>query len=208
MNKLKLYLVFLSFIFVLACQDKSAQEQKLKLGYLQFLREYPKGLTRHFPNEKEIKSDYQIHHNYLSIYSPSQLIVRQKESKSMIDSLISVSRKIKYSDSSYYIVNKYLRDSNILSITKNHEKFKAQIEHQSAVPIPNFYKVIDFDGDRYNLLNKSYAIYLIEAEPKQCCSEKFHQGTWYMSDEWKDGFSRGYAIDLENNLVIYWLVIW
>ena len=117
MNKLKLHLVFLALIVVLSCQDKSAQEQKQKLGYLQFLGEYPNGLKRHFPNDKEIKSDYQIHHNYLSIYSPSQLIVKQKESKSIIDSLISVFRKIIYLDTSYYIVNKYLRDSNILSIT-------------------------------------------------------------------------------------------
>lgn len=208
MNKLKLHLMFFALIFVLSCQDKSTQTPKFKVGDLQFLEEYPKGLTTHFPKENEIKPAYLTYYNYLSKFSPSQLIVKQEESKSMIDSLISVSRKITYSDTSYYIVNKYLRDSNILSITKSYKQYKTQIEHKGAIPIPNFYNAIDFDENSYNLLNKSYTIYLIEAEPKQCCSEKFHQGDWHMPDDWKDGFSRGYAINLENNSVIYWLVIW
>ncbi|WP_091434529.1 hypothetical protein [Flavobacterium degerlachei] len=180
----------------------------MKFSYLQFLEKYPKGLTKHFPEEKELKSDYVSQYTYLSKYSASQLIVKQKESKAKIDSLISVSRKIIYSDTSYYIVNKYLRDSNILSITNNYKQFKTQIEHQGAVPLPNFYDVSDFDENSYNLLNRSYVIYLIEAEPKHCCSEKFHQGAWHMPNGWKDGFSRGYAINLKDDSVIYWLVIW
>lgn len=208
MNRLKLHLIFFALVFVLSCQDKSAQSPKRKVDYLQLIEEYPKGLTIHFPKQKELKSDYVLNYTYLSRFSPSQLIVKQKESKSRIDSLISNSRKIVYSDTSYYIVNKYVRDSNILSITNNYGQFKTQIEHQRAVPIPNFYKLSDFDEKSYNLLNRSYAIYLVEAEPKQCCSEKFHQGTWHMPEVWKDGFSRGYAINLEDETVIYWLVIW
>jgi hypothetical protein len=122
--------------------------------------------------------------------------------------LISVSRKITYSDTSYYIVNKYLRDSTVLSLTENYDRFKTQTENKSAVPIPNFYDLTDFNESSYNLLNRSYTIYLIEAEPKKCCSEKFHQGAWHMPAAWKDGFSRGYAINLDDNTVIYWLVIW
>tara|TARA_R110000868_G_scaffold193823_1_gene439049 strand:+ start:760 stop:945 length:186 start_codon:yes stop_codon:yes gene_type:complete len=61
-------------------------------------------------------------------------------------------------------------------------------------------------------LNKSFIIYLIDAKSKQRCSGKFHQGTYHLSDDWRDGFGSGYAINLENNLennlVIYWLVIW
>ncbi|MEZ7500156.1 hypothetical protein QO200_15585 [Flavobacterium sp. Arc3] len=208
MNKLKLYLLFFVLFFVISCQNKSEQAPVGVVDYLQSLEKYPKRLTTHFPIEKEIKSEYVFHYNYLSKYSPSLLIVKQKESQSIIDSLISVSRKIIYSDTSYYIVNKYLKDSNILNITKNYEQFQTQIKHKSAVPIPNFYTLSDFDENSYNLLNKSYSIYLIEAESKQCCSEKFHEGSWHMPDDWKDGFSRGYAINLENNSVIYWLVIW
>jgi hypothetical protein len=208
MNKLRLHIVFFVLIFVLSCQHKSAQTHKLKGDYLQLLQEYPKGLTTHFPKQKELKSDYVINHTYLSRYSPSQLIVKQKESKAKIDSLMAIAKKITYSDTSYYIVNKYLRDSNILSITKNYEQYKTQIEHKGAIPIPNFYKLSDFDDNSYNLLNNSYSIYLIEAEPKQCCSKKFHQGDWHMPDSWHDGFSRGYAINVENSSVIYWLVIW
>lgn len=208
MNRLKLNLMFFALVFVLSCEDKSAQAPKGKVGYLQLIEEYPKGLITHFPKEKEIKPAYLTDYTYLSEYSPSQFIVKQEESKSKIDSLISVSRKIIYSDTSYYIVNKYLRDSNILSITNNYKQFKTQTEHQGAVPLPNFYGVIDFDENSYNLLNTSYTIYLIEAEPKRCCSEKFHQGTWHMPEAWKDGFSRGYAINLEDETVIYWLVIW
>lgn len=208
MNKLRLYLLFFALIFVISCQDNSAQVHVGAVDYYQSLDEYPKRLTTHFPKIKEIKSDYEIHYTYLSKFSPSQLILKQKESKLIIDSLISVSRKIIYSDTSYYIVNKYLRDSNILSITKNYEQFKTQTDYKAAVPIPNFYTISDFDENSYNLLNNSYTIYLIEAEHKQCCSEKFHRGAWHMPDDWKDGVSRGYAINLENNSVIYWLVIW
>jgi len=208
MNKLKLCLLFSALISVISCHYKSTELPKWKADYIVLLKEFPKGLTTHFPKEKKIKPDFVSHYTYVSKYSPSQLIVKQKESKAIIDSLISVARKITYSDTSYYIVNKHLRDSNILSITKNYEQFKTQIEHKGAVPIPNFYNVSDFDKNSYSLLNKSNMLYLIEAEPKQCCSDKFHQGDWHMPTRWKDGFSRGYAINLEDNSVIYWLVIW
>ncbi len=68
MNKLNLYLKLIACIFVLGCQDKSAQRAEIKVGYLQFLEEYPKGLTKHFPKEKELKSDYVSQYTYLSKY--------------------------------------------------------------------------------------------------------------------------------------------
>lgn len=200
--------MFSFLILVLSCKYQSTADSKRKVEYSRFIQGYPNGLTTHFPKEKQIKSDFALHYTYSSKYAPSQLIIKQNESKSTIDSLIEVAKKITYSDTSYYIVNKYLRDSNILSSVANYNQFKTQEYHPGAIPIPNFYQLSDFDEDSYNLLNKSYTLYLIEAEPEQCCSRKLHQGDWHMPITWKDGFSRGYAINLENNSVVYWLVIW
>ena len=92
---------------------------------------------------------------YLITKINASVLIKQKESKSLIDSLVSVSRKITYSDTSYYIVNKYLRNSNILGMPNNYERFKTQKFIKDAIPIPNFFEIDDFDENTYNLLKKS-----------------------------------------------------
>jgi hypothetical protein len=56
MYRLRLYIIFIFLIFVSSCQNKSAQTPKFKVDYLQFLEEYPKGLTTHFPKKKGNKT--------------------------------------------------------------------------------------------------------------------------------------------------------
>ncbi len=208
MNKLKISLIFLSLFFSVICCDDSKKNEDWKDEYLKVLKIYPPELTPHFPKEESIGVNFTSYVSYLSIYSPLQLFIEQKESKSTIDSLISISNKIIYSDTAFYIVNKYLRTSNTLSMPKEYSQFNAQKFIPNAVPIPNFYDMDDFSEKTFHFLKRSYSIYIVDAKPSKSCSEKLHRGNWHMPKEWQDGYSKGYAINSENNTVIYWLVVW
>jgi len=208
MSKLKINLMFLGLLVLISCHNSSVTNKQWKNEYIKLFKSYPTELASHFPTKESIKPTYSSFVTYSSISSPPQILIEQKESDKTIDSLISISKRIKYSAKSFYIVNKYLRDKNTLSIPYHHSQYKVQIFIPNAVPIPNFYEVEDFDENTYVYLKRSYSIYIVESEPKKCCSDKQHIGKWFMPNEWKDGYSRGYAINRQTNNVIYWLVVW
>jgi len=207
MSKLKINLIFFVLLVFMSCHNSSVTKN-WKNEYTKLFKSYPPKLISHFPSKASIKPTYSSFVTYSSIYSPPQILIEQKESDKTIDSLISTSKRIKYSAKSFYIVNKYLRDKNTLSIPYHHSQYKVQTFIPDAVPLPNFYKVEAFDENTYDYLKQSYSIYIIEAKPKKCCSDKQHIGKWFMPNEWEDGYSRGYAINKQTNNVIYWLVIW
>ena len=201
-NKIPILLIL--FIIFASCENTGEWKNK----YVETLNSYPSILTSHFPQKDSLKQDFFSQIFYPSEFSPLLYYIKQTESDTTIDSLISDSSKIPYSDSSFYIVNKHLRKDNTLSMPQSYDSFEAQDFEKNAVPIPNFYKSSDFKEENYHYLNDSYSIYIVEASSEKCCEEELHRGDWHMPNQWKDGYTKGYAINEKENEVIYWYVIW
>ena len=203
MNKTIIYQVILLLVLG-SCKNNGQWQDK----YVETLESYPSNLSSHFPKKANLKVDFTSQLFYLSVYAPLHYNIKQSETTTTIDSLISISNLIPHSDTSYYVVNKHLRTDNLLGMPQNYDKYEIQKFVKGAVPIPNFLDSQDFKEENPHLLKDSYLIYLIEASTDKCCDEKFHKGNWHMPERWEDGYSKGYAINEEENEVIYWFVVW
>ena len=86
-------------------------------------------------------------------------------------------------DSSFLIVNKYLRDENTLSLKREYSYYDTQKYVSSAIPIPNFYGIKEFSELTPHKLKKDFVLYGFENKAGKFWNEKFHQGVWHMRSE-------------------------
>lgn len=82
-----------------------------------------------------------------------------------------------------------------------------------SIPIPDIEKLVlhkdQFVRDQLLTSDRSiFMIYVIDAEPgKFLLSEQLTEGKG-LPAKWKNGYSRGIALNETENLVIYWLELW
>ena len=206
---MKIYVSFILtavLITITSCKFNKNNNLSKNNDYNKIISLYPKELNPIFPNIENIKNDFSSYINYSSEFSPLQLIIEQKEDKKQINHLKSISKLIDKSDTTFYIVNKFLRNNNMSKV--NRYKNKIQPFKSTAIPIPNFCDLDDFDEIAINLLNNDYIMFSLESKAGTCCNKKLHRENWNMPIEWENGYSLGYAINNKTNKVIYWAVIW
>ncbi len=114
--------------------------------------------------------------------------------------------KINFLDSCNLIVNKH--DSIVacreyLNSISNCKKL--------LLPIPDLDRIVNnsktiVKPESINL--GEYDIFVLEASPGHYINDKFLSNGQCMPNEWRNGFSRGLAINEQNSKVIYWLEIW
>ena len=85
-------------------------------------------------------------------------------------------------------------------------------DHSSKVApviIPNFDKVLDDDEGKVTMdFNENYDLYLIEKKSGNYTGKDDLQDKPYLPEKIEHGFSRGICIDVGNENVIYWLLLW
>lgn len=204
---MKIYVSFiLTAVLITSCKFNKNNNLSRNNDYNKIISLYPKELNPVFPDIENIKNDFSSYINYNSEFSPLQLIIGQKEDKKQINHLKSISKIINKSDTAFYIVNKFLRNNNMSKVSRY--KSKVQPFKSTAIPIPNFCDLDDFDERAINLLNNDYIMFSLESKAGACCNKKLHRENWNMPIEWENGYSLGYAINNKTNKVIYWAVIW
>lgn len=123
MNRKRIFQIFLPFLLLVSCENSG----NWKKEYSEIKQFYPSSLTSHFPKEQKLKEDFFSSIVYPTQFAPLRYSLKQKESDAKIDSLISGSTRIFYSETSYYIVNPHLRKDNHLSMPQSYDSFKTQV---------------------------------------------------------------------------------
>lgn len=80
--------------------------------------------------------------------------------------------------------------------------------YKGLLPIPNFSSLKYYDENSECHLSEDFKIYIIKASPGIYLDQKNLSDGEYMPNEWKNGFSRGYAISEEKKVIIYWVILW
>lgn len=97
------------------------------------------------------------------------------------------------------------------------QKFKSLREHihmrfrqclVNKYPIPNFVYSDYFDNSTQSRLSKDFSIYVLESEPYKNIADSLITNNEMLLEKWKSGFSRGVAISLKREVIIYWVIIW
>lgn len=210
---MKKTLIFIAFIFLFTC---GCFNQKVNQSdYAIFLSNSDSTLVSHFP--KEIHTDF---YNMVRRTDKNKndigFLVYLYHVSIDFDSLIRQMNQIsiaKYDsgDSCLLIVNRFETDSSDFKSQKAIITDSSLIDkecYQGLYPIPNF---IDYETSSPHSgikLPKGYKIYLLEGKSRIPDKKYKLKENPQMPDNWKNGYSKGVAINKDEKTVIYWGIIW
>ncbi len=216
---IKFNLIIISFFLAFnGCSDKKSFNGKLNgenEKYLEFRKQFDSTLINHFPMklnsvENLITSNSNTEKNdvglFLFEYDLPENEIKSLEKKFAKNSIATYSAK----DLCLLKVNPFetikTKDSlEVVEITDSTLINKPC--YKNLLPIPNF---IDFSiakkTDFWN--DKSFSIYVLDAKSGNHFKEFDLQPNPQMPEKWKNGFSKGVAINKQKRTVIYWSIIW
>lgn len=128
--------------------------------------------------------------------------------KNIIDVAIA---KYKSDEACLLIVNCFETEESYSNFTMVEAIDSLEIEKsckEKLYPIPNFIGS-NYSKNKNGLkLDESFDIYVLEAKAGNHFEEFKLQPSPQMPNKWKNGYSKGIAISLKNESVIYWSIIW
>lgn len=113
--------------------------------------------------------------------------------------------KYKSSDTCLMIVNRFETKEtyeNLEQPTVSDSSLINRPCYNNQYPIPNF---ISYESDS---LGKNFIIYVLEAKPISIWKDEKLEPSIFMPAKWKNGYSKGVALNKENGTVIYWAITW
>ena len=216
MNSIKLLIwstIFVFFLFINGCKNESDYNSVYNSSLEELVKYFPDTLLKHFP--ENINTQFQINTTYPVSCNQNNrcgvtLLVNYDEDflKRVEEDLTSISIvNLKYSDNCNLIVDakhsKVDCNNYLDTILRNCNIF--------SPPIPNFPKILNENKTLIKTdsidINK-FQIYVLMAFPGVYIDKSNLSNGWCLPEEWKNGFSKGIALNTEDNQVIYWLEIW
>ena len=192
-------LCLLIIIGLSSCRNKAYKYEK------EFLEKYVDGksalsyeLTDHFPGE--LKAEKQ-----LSIAYPAgaygngmaNMIFSHKVDSANFDAVIN---KLKLNK-----IKTYQPTDSIFIIIGDSLDYSKKI---SGIPIPSFQSYEGDFGLNSKYLTNNHEIYVLECKPGRYMDKEYLTSKNKLPKKWKNGFSRGMAINKSERKVIYWTCVW
>ncbi len=209
---------YLFFFFVLTSCNSQSRNDDENLYYLKSKAEFDPFLTSHFPQFLSTSSRIVINSKNVDKNDVGFMLVEKNVSDTSIDSIAKSLEEKKYT--------KYLSSDECLLVVNSCETIKTYEERtepelleklrikqdckDGLLPIPNFidYNIensLEFNSENYL---KGFEIYVLESKSGNHFKEFSLKLDAQMPDIWKNGYSKGFAIDKSNKTVIYWGIIW
>ncbi len=77
----------------------------------------------------------------------------------------------------------------------------------SSLPVPLF-EIDEYKGNTMSGLTDDFKLYVLDARPGKYVDEKYLQECECLPEKWKHGYSKGVAMSDEQQVIIYWIVVW
>lgn len=211
-------IIFTFFLSFNSCNNKKAISNNLdnnQDSYLEYKKEFDSTLVNHFPNKIEYVESLKILNTNSEKNDVGLFLIEYKVPKDSIELLekkISKDLKYKYDnrEKCKFIVNRFetKRTKDSLEIVNIEDMSKVNDPcYKNRLPIPNF---IDFsiqtNTDFWN--NENFDVYVLDAKSGSYFEKFKLEPNPQMPDDWKNGYSKGIAIDNQKGTVIYWSIIW
>lgn len=130
---------------------------------------------------------------------------------SIIDSVYSNYEALYLSsDTCLLVINRFANRDRYFNIIISKEE-EQQIKlpcYEDKLPIPNFWQFDFSTKANESKLPNGYQIYVLEAKSGNYMSDKLLTNGKSMPMMWKNGISKGIAINSIEGIIIYWLSIW
>jgi hypothetical protein len=216
--KTKLLTIIIILLFTISCKnEENGKSEIFKKRYKEILRKFPDSLTTHFPlsDIDETFYSFEADEKYHGFWTKFLIAYDYKNQE--LDFNLSKYHKI---ESNYLMIFDY-RDS--IQSFENPKRFfidrdselKKQMK-QRNLKVKNGLPVLYFGDYFQNELNRNefglpegFEIYLIDTKPGKYLADKYLLNNCScLPQKWKHGYSRGFAVNDEEQSIIYWIVIW
>ncbi len=179
---------------------------------------FPEVFVDHFP--KKLSNEIGVSICSLTETSstmPLCLIVTDKicnKSDSLyISSLIDHS-VVEYipSDSSLLIVDRFRNQANELEfdliLSSCDSTYIDCDRYVGKLPVPNFFFSKYHSLEYENRLSDDFRIYVLESKSGKYWDKEKLKDEIYMPVGWEHGYSKGIALNVVENIIVYWFIIW
>ena len=238
MKKGYFILLVLALFFMPCCnsqkQNKIQPETNIKKSfrssldkdYRTSMRFFPKNLVDHFPSTA-IDTNF-ITYSTNIIYSDNnaienysfELFVRCKyyEKDSVFINLIKETcKRISSHDTNSLLIFSYIEEENdgfedlsidALSSVKSRKIAEKNKYNINGYPLPLFDYAKENNISSYTMIDTNFTIYAISAKAGIFIDNKYLRTNKYLPKNWLHGYSKGYALNEINKLILYWVVVW
>lgn len=184
-------------------------------SYVEYKKEFDSTLVNHFPDKINYVEHTKILNTNREKNDVGLFLIEYQVPKEAIKELEKkFSKKIKYTctnkDECLLVVNRFetKRTKDSLEIVTVEDSSKVNNPcYKNLLPVPNF---IDFSVLRNTDFwkDENFIIYVLDAKSGNHFKKFNLESNPQMPDDWKNGYSKGIAIDKQKGTVIYWSIIW
>ncbi len=211
-----IFLLISVFLFGCTTQNSSQDQifKDLNISYGNAKSFFGNIFVDHFP-KKIGESNITFSEGFSPDMGNLELIVYNKFENNKTSSLTKLYKNkaiaiYKSEDTCLLVVNRFATKDSYYKLSST-EKEKKMIEkecYNNLYPVPNFWHSPFTTYETQCKLPKGYELYVLEAKSGKYFNAKYLSDGWFMPLKWKNGYSKGVAISKENNIIIYWLIIW
>jgi len=217
--------IFASFIFM-GCSNNSNLSD-YKIDYKELEETYGKDKISHIPKNLDVPYAFLMFtaDEYCYI-KKTGFTITYTTTDYEIDSLVkhynnTCLQMVSPSDSCLLVVHPILNENldgidyiyEVRDETDDCNSLTSKIQancKETSIPVPNFWETEfnDINITNNDRLNDNFTIYVLDAEKGKFLNQKILSDGCGLPIDWKNGYSKGVAINPIDNVVIYWLEIW
>lgn len=195
-NKLCILLIILTLQSCLNLTDPEHQAQ-----YIESYRSFEKELVSHFPKK--------IPNNWIQLSQGSPKYINEYSSTTELSLKIQVISKEKFERLKKQLVKdakviKNSTDSCLLIVDSKENQNLTNCNIYFPIPQETLY---DFEGNKY-LRQENCEVVLLDYKSGIFIKNEYLTEKEYLPENWRNGYSKGYAFDNSKQTIMYWLIIW
>ena len=205
-------------LFYLYVSTKSPFGPLLDMEFQKGIKTFDSKFTDHFPREiRSNKSSYSISEDISYSHPGIWLKINMDDDSlhNMVDYLTQ-NAIAKYSpfDTCLLIIDQHLTEKNQLNYNKENEPgrivaIRDKPCQRNKYPIPNFWRGIFKETNETSVgLEKDYTLFVLESEKGMFMDKDKLPNGKYTPKGWEHGYSKGIAININTETIIYWFDIW
>lgn len=213
MQKLILLMLVIQSVLAISCETRVGRYDSFQRKLDEVKSTFPDSLLSHFPVQMEYPANYT--HSEDDEKTNKSLLLEQEYDNEELGKLQKHWRQKSRaiygaSDSCLFVVNRFARTTSKGDLFNQYSSSmdRPSICSDGYLPVPNFWQFSNSTLNTPSRLPVGFTIYVVDAE-KGDIGDEIKQG-WkrYLPDEWKNGYTKGVAVNEKENKVIYWAAMW
>ncbi len=216
-NLLTLTILLLSISCTITTTKK--EREKSIREFKERIKKYDPSFVDHFPSNLNTNDNISFIERsaqtfgetsiFLSLYDADSMVVSKLKDKLTRNAIANYHPN----DSSLLVLNRFTDTKNLLSIRSARKSPEMiwlidSVDYKNKYPVPNFFFSRYSTPKTISRLPADFRLYVIDAKPGRFWENKYLSNGKFMPEKWKNGYSKGIAIDQTDRNIIYWFAIW